>query len=116
MSKFVINRGMENEFIITIKQTGTTLPMEISGTDMFECRLLNKSDGTVVTELPVSIENAQNGKIKIVVSEMIANGLKWEFGEKPDGYYPKAGYKLFIDCNTVNNGKFVAKINKVYVE
>lgn len=28
-NKFIINKGIDNEFLVTIKQTGTTLPMEI---------------------------------------------------------------------------------------
>ena len=38
-SKFVINKGMSNEFIITIKQNDSTLPMTIEDTDTFVAKL-----------------------------------------------------------------------------
>ena len=34
-NRFVINKGMNNEFIITIKQNDSTLPMIIESTDTF---------------------------------------------------------------------------------
>ena len=37
--KFIINRQMLNEFIITIKQNDSTLPMTIEDTDTFELSL-----------------------------------------------------------------------------
>ena len=116
MSKFIINKGMSNEFIITIKQNGTTLPMVITGTDTFNVKLMKLKDGTVVANPTVSVHDANNGKIKVVFSSDSVNGLEVSKGDKADGYYAKAGYRLMIDCSTANNGKFVAKVAKVYVE
>lgn len=115
-SKFIINKGMSNEFIITIKQDGTTLPMVIYAGDTFVSKLFKMSDGSVVATLATTVEDASNGKIKIVVSDEVVNGLKVERGDKADYYYAKPLYRLAIDCNTLNNGKFVAKVDKVYVE
>lgn len=116
MSKFVINKGMSNEFIITIKQNGTTLPMAIEQTDTFVAKLIKMSDSTVVSTLDVDVEDAVNGQIKVTVSNEVAAGLEVAKGDKADLYYSKPRYKLAIDCNTANNGKFVAKVEKVYVE
>ncbi len=116
MSKFVINKGMSNEFIITIKQNGTTLPMAIEAGDTFVAKLVKLSDGTTAVTPTTSIYDALNGKIKVVFSQLEANGLLAERGDRADYYYSKPMYKLVIDCDTVNNGKFVAKVAKVYVE
>ena len=116
MSKFVINKGMSNEFIVTIKQNGTTLPMAIEQTDTFVAKLIKMSDSTVAGTLDVQVEDAVNGKIKVIVSSDIASGLEIAKGDKADLYYSKPRYKLAIDCDTVNNGKFVAKVEKVYIE
>ena len=105
---------MSNEFIITIKQNGTTLPMVITNTDTFVVKLLKLSDDSVVATPTVSIYDAQNGKIKVVFGDV--SGLVRETGDKADRYYSKPVYKLLIDCNTTNNGKFVAKVDKVYIE
>ena len=116
MSKFVITKGTSNEFIITIKQNGTTLPMVIEPTDTFVAKLLSIKDGSAVASLTTNIVNAQNGKIKLTLDSNTVNGLIIERGERADYYYSKPLYKLVIDCDTVNNGKFVAKVHKVYVE
>ena len=116
MSKFIITKGVSNEFIITIKQNGTTLPMAIEPTDTFNAKLLSIKDGSVVATFTTNIVNAKNGKIKLTLDSNTVNGLSIERGERADYYYSKPLYKLVIDCNTVNNGKFVAKVHKVYVE
>ena len=115
-SKFVITKGIDNEFIITIKQNGTTLPMEIQGTDTFEAKLVSISDGAEVATLTTNVVNAQNGKIKLVLSESQVDGLNMERGDRADYFYSKPLYRLIIDCDTINNGKFLAKVQKVYVE
>ena len=115
-SKFVITKGASNEFIITIKQNGTTLPMEIQDTDTFEAKLVNISDGAEVATPTTNVINAKGGKIKLTLDSNTVNGLSIERGDKVDYYYSKPLYKLVIDCDTVNNGKFVAKVHKVYVE
>lgn len=116
MSKFVITKGTSNEFIITIKQNGTTLPMVIEPTDTFEAKLLNMCDGELAATLTTNVLNTQNGKIKLVLANTDVDKLNVARGDKVDYCYPKPLYRLVIDCDTVNNGKFVAKINKVYVE
>lgn len=116
MSKFVLNKGMSNEFIVKIKQNGSTLPMTITDTDTFTAKLQKLSDDSVVAIPTVSIHSKPNGQIKIVFTDTMLNSLEVDKGDKADSYYAKATYKLAIDCNTSNNGKFVAKVKKVYVE
>jgi hypothetical protein len=116
MSKFVINKGIGNEFIITIKQNGTTLPMAIEAGDTFVTKLVKLSDGSVVATPTTSAHDSINGKIKIVFSQEQISTLTMERGDRADYYYSKPLYQLIIDCNTENNGKFVAKVAKVYVE
>lgn len=117
MSKFTINKGMSNEFIITIKENGATTPLVlVDGSDTFVTKLYKMSDGSEVATLTTTIEDAPNGKIKIVIDSSIVNSLLVERGDKADYYYTKPLYRLAIDCNTTNGGKFVAKVDKVYVE
>ena len=116
MSKFVLNKGVSNEFIITIKQNGTTLPMVIDAGDTFIAKLHKLSDSSVVASPTTSIVSAENGKIKVIFDTNSVNALTMEKGDRADYYYSKPLYELLIDCSTLNNGKFVAKVDKVYVE
>ena len=116
MSKFVITKGTSNEFIITIKQNGTTLPMAIEPTDTFNAKLLSIKDSSVVATFTTNVVSAKNGKIKLALDSATVGALQIERGDRADYYYSKPLYKLVIDCDTVNNGKFIAKVHKVYVE
>ena len=116
MSKFIISKGMSNEFIITIKQDGTTLPMVIDAGDTFVSKLFKMSDGSEVATLTTTIFDASNGQIKVAIASEVVAGLSVERGDKADYYFTKPGYRLAIDCDTLNNGRFVAKVDKVYVE
>jgi len=115
-SKFVINKGMSNEFIITIKQNDSTLPMIIEDTDTFVANLFELESNELELTTDAVVYDAANGQIIIKLSESEVNELVTERGEKVDRYYLKPTYRLAIDCNTVNNGNFVAKIANVYVE
>ena len=114
--KFVINRSVANEFVLTIKQTGTTLPMEIEETDTFEAQLIKLEDDSVVLTKALTTEDAVNGKVNLAITLEEASALEAEKGPKVDRYYVMPTYKLVIDCNTVNNGAFVAKVSEVYVD
>lgn len=116
--KFVINKGMSNEFILTIKQNDSTLPMLITDTDTFTLKMYKLEDSSEVTGLDnvISVYDANNGQIKITLDNTTVSGLVGEKGGKEDRYYLRPTYRIAIDCNTINNGAFVAKIPLVYVE
>jgi len=115
INNFTIVQGIDNEFILTIKQTGTTMPMEMTNEDVFSAKL-QSLDGIDIVNLSVVVTDLQNGKITISVPQSIADELTSEKGDSVDLYYPKPTYKLMIDCDTQNNGKFIARIPYVYVE
>ncbi len=122
--KFVINKSMSNEFIITIKQNDSTLPMAIDPIDTFTVNFYNLETQeleftvgmTETADGQVVIHSNINGQILITLTAIAVGGLLTERGDKVDKYYLKPTYRMAIDCNTVNNGKFVAKIDSVYIE
>ena len=122
-TKFVITKGIANEYYITIKQDDSTLPMVIEPTDTFEVKIFKLEDSTLVatvgmvagTDGQISVYDAANGKLKIVLSDVLVTALVMERGDRADYYYSKPIYRLVIDASTVNNGDFIATIDKVYV-
>ena len=84
--------------------------------DSFYATLIKLSDDTVALAKAMTIESAINGKIKLLITAAEANALVSEKGDSVDLYYTRPTYRLVIDCDTVNNGKFLAKIPFVYVE
>lgn len=117
MSNFTINRGIANEFTLTIKQNNTTLPMEIEGTDTFTAKMFLLSTNEEISFVPaVDIYDTLNGQITLTFTEAQSNLLVSSRGEEVDRYYLKPMYKIILDCKTVNNGNFIAKIPEVYVD
>ena len=124
MVKFVIDRGMDNEYIITIKANGSTLGMQIAPTDTFEVRLYRKCSDELVAAIDmtedtngvVNVYQAAGGKIRILLKQALIDTLVASKGDKVDGCYPKSEYRLSVICDTANNGKFTAKLANVYVE
>ena len=122
-TKFVITKGIANEYYITIKQDDSTLPMVIEPTDTFEVKIFKLNDSALVatigmiagTDGQISVYDANNGKLKIVLSDALVTALVMERGDRADYYYSKPIYRLVIDASTVNNGDFIATIDKVYV-
>ena len=122
-TKFVITKGIANEYYITIKQDDSTLPMVIEPTDTFEVKIFKLKDSALVatigmiagTDGQVSVYDDVNGKLKIVLSDALVTALEMERGDRADYYYSKPIYRLVIDASTVNNGDFIATIDKVYV-
>lgn len=119
--KFVINKSLDNEFILTIKQQNSTLPMVIENSDTFKAKLFKLSDNSIdmSTEdadpsMVISVYSYNSGKIKLTINN--ASNLVSDRGSKADRYYLKPTYRLAIECDTVNNGKFVAKVDTVYVD
>ena len=120
-NKFVINKGMNNEFIITIKQNDSTLPMVIELIDTFTVNFYNLETQKIEVSAStadgnVTVYDDANGQILISLAEDDVSAMVSERGDKVDKYYLKSTYRMAIDCNTVNNGNFVAKIASVYVE
>lgn len=124
-NNFTINKGVINEFILTIKQNDSILPMYIDSSDTFKLMLFNLETDALETTLDstqstsdgsITIHNAANGQIKVTMNEVLVNRLKKERGSKVDRYYLKPTYRLSIDGNTLNNGRMVSKLDRVFVD
>lgn len=116
VTKFVITKGFSNEFVFTIKQDGSTLPITIEPSDTFTAVIKLLSTGEVAASIPLTVESALNGKVKLVISSVVANGLISARGAEEDRFYAKPTYSLILDCKTAANGPFLAKVPYVYVE
>lgn len=115
--KFTITKGLDNTFIFTIKADGTTLPMEIDeANDTFLAHLILLSDGSTVLTKYMSVMDALSGKVLLVFTAAEVATLASDRGTKVDRYYLRPGYKLVLECNTTNNGDFLAKVPEVYVD
>jgi hypothetical protein len=116
VDRFVITKGVENTFVFTIKADGSTLPLVIENTDTFNFQLVKLDDEITVLTGSLAIEDALSGKTSMTLSQIQVDALETNKGNKTDRYYLRPMYKLVLECNTINNGDFLAKVSEVYVD
>lgn len=116
VAKFIITKGLDNTFVFTIKADGSTLPMVIDPTDTFTASLIQLSNDYTALSKPLVVTDALSGKASLTITSAETASLVAEKGAKADRYYLRPVYKLVIDCTTVNNGNFIAKVPEVYVD
>jgi len=117
VARFTITKGLDNNFVFTIKADGSTLPMEIvAGSDTFTAKLVSLSSGSIALTKDLTIVNAVGGKVSLTITSAEAASLTSDKGSKVDRYYLLPTYKLLLDCRTTNNGNFIAKVPEVYVD
>ena len=117
VAKFTITKGVDNTFVFTIKADGSTLPMTMTAGDTFTATLVSLATGSnalvkSLTKDPV----LASGKVTLDITTAEASALVSEKGSKTDRYYLRPTYKMIIDCNTTNNGDFIARVSEVYVD
>ena len=125
VSNFTINKGLANEFILTIKQNDTLLPMIIEYSDTFKLLLINLDTDQVESTIDMDSTKADgfidvyddaNGQIRVTMNPTLTDRLEKERGAKADRYYLKPTYRMSIECNTMNNGNFVIKLKNISVD
>ena len=125
VSNFTINKGLTNEFILTIKQNDTLLPMIIEYSDTFKLLLINLDTDQIESTIDMDSTKADgfidvyddaNGQIRVTMNPTLTDRLEKERGPKEDRYYLKPTYRISIECNTMNNGNFVIKLKNISVD
>ena len=125
VSNFTINKGLTNEFILTIKQNDTLLPMIIEYSDTFKLLLINLDTDQIESTIDmdntkadgfIDVYDGANGQIRVTMNPTLTDRLEKERGPKEDRYYLKPTYRMSIECNTMNNGNFVIKLKNISVD
>lgn len=125
VSNFTINKGLTNEFILTIKQNDTLLPMIIEYSDTFKLLLINLDTDQIESTIDmdntkadgfIDVYDDANGQIRVTMNPTLTDRLEKERGPKEDRYYLKPTYRMSIECNTMNNGNFVIKLKNISVD
>ena len=125
VSNFTINKGLTNEFILTIKQNDTLLPMIIEYSDTFKLLLINLDTDQIESTIDmdntkadgfIDVYDNANGQIRVTMNPTLTDRLEKERGPKEDRYYLKPTYRMSIECNTMNNGNFVIKLKNISVD
>ena len=114
--KFVIFKGIENNYDFRVKKNGSIESINITPTDTFVFKLLDIESGELIYTVNLNVVDSINGKIQLTIPSSATTNLKINIGDRCDYYNRKPTYKGRIEMNTTDNGKAIAVIDKIYVE
>lgn len=114
--RFIITRGVDNTFVFTIKQNGSTLPIVVDSGDTFIGILRDLTTDAIVSTKNLTVESAENGRVRLEYLSTETNSMVRDRGGKEDRFYLRPVYSLTLVCNTLVNGEFLARVNSVYVD
>lgn len=123
IARVTLYNGIDNIFDLVIKKNKIALPLELTATDTFKVHLIDlatKANVTTLTETDtadgnVTITDLINGKITILIKPELVATLKSLRGSQADNYYVRPTYKLLVEADTANQGKFITTLNRVGV-
>lgn len=123
IARVTLYNGIDNIFDLVIKKNKIALPLELTATDTFKVHLIDlatKANVTTLTETDtadgnVTITDLINGKITILIKPELVATLKSLRGSQADNYYVRPTYKLLIEADTANQGKFITTLDRVGV-
>lgn len=123
IARVTLYNGIDNIFDLVIKKNKIALPLELTAPDTFKVHLIDlatKANVTTLTETDtadgnVTITDLINGKITILIKPELVATLKSLRGSQADNYYVRPTYKLLIEANTANQGKFITTLDRVGV-
>ena len=121
IARITLYKGITNIIDLIVKKNKIALPLELTNTDTFIVHLIELS-----TNLPIATINQTesdngivemtdliNGKISITFKPELVTTLKSLRGTQADNYYVRPTYKLLIEAETENQGRFIVTLDKV---
>lgn len=123
IARVTLYNSIDNIFDLVIKKNKIALPLELTATDTFKVHLIDlatKANVTTLTEIDtadgnVAITDLINGKITILIKPELVATLKSLRGSQADNYYVRPTYKLLVEADTANQGKFITTLDRVGV-
>lgn len=116
VTQFTIIKGNALTFYIIVKENGTIVPLVLDPADTFSYSLVDKKTSIkYIEDVAMTIVDVQEGKIKGIITALVSNTLPVKVSSAEDGYIPRAGVRMIVNGNTLNQGPFVASIEDVYI-
>jgi len=115
MSDFIIPKGKDFEFTVTIMEKGTLLTQDVQNFDAINssvqfrelatmtCVAGNCTLEKIPDDATASPLTYKKGKIKVIVPNTLTTLMNTERGEKVDGYYLKPTYEGIITIGFSDN-------------
>lgn len=117
VTQFTITKGNALDFYITVKESGTVVPLVLNAlTDTFSYSLVDKKTSVkYATAIPMVVSDAINGEIHGTITALVSATLPVKRASAEDGYQARPNLRLIVNGHTAVQGDFVAAIENVYV-
>lgn len=115
-TEFVVIQGKPLDFIIIIKQNGTTLPLELDSGDVFTFSVIRKStQERIIQDKPMVLSDLTNGEVSghITAEESATFPVHASGGD--DWYISRPNLRVVISGTTLRQGEMTAIIEDAYV-
>ena len=117
--KFIINKGQPFEAIVSVKKNGSPTPAVIVSVGNFIISGIEPNsidERCIYITSQLTVEDAQNGKVKISLTSDETSLLPVLEGCREDGSRGLQTCKGVMDITTEDAGRFFANIPEIYVE
>ena len=121
VARITLYKGITNIIDLVIKKNKIALPLELTNTDTFIVHLIELSTNSPIAVINqtesdngiVEMTDLIDGKISITFKPELVATLKSLRGSQADNYYVRPTYKLLIEAETTNQGRFIVTLNRV---
>ena len=106
MALLTIPKGTAFEFSVTIKDTNSFEPKDLTGVTDANLRIVSKDTGILVTTTDMTVVDADNGRLACSIPTAETNKLEVVKGDKEDRSYSIPNYDGIITVtfsNSANN-------------
>jgi len=116
MADFVIPKGMDFEFQITVKEKESFIAQDLTNMNVATFNLLDIETQAKVATSSLTVIDALNGVLGGILTSSITSGLTVYRGSKEDGYYLKPGYQGSITITFTDSTESInVLISKIYI-
>jgi len=116
ITEFTIIQGKALDFIIQVKENGTTMPLALNTADTFTFSLVDKKTMVkYISNKAMLITDAINGEVMGIISAVESTSLPIKRSMAEDGYLARPNMRLVVSGTTLLQGEMTAIIEDVYV-
>ena len=116
ITEFTIIQGKALDFIIQVKENGTTMPLALNTADIFTFSLVDKKTAVkYISNKAMLITDAINGEVSGTISAVESTSLPIKRSMAEDGYLARPNMRLVVSGTTLLQGEMTAIIEDVYV-
>lgn len=117
VTTFTVIKGEATNFVITIKENGTTTPLVLNVADTFAFSIVDKKTNVkYIDNKAMTTTSAPTGEVAGLITALESATFPIKQSASEDGYIARPNLRMVINGTTVSQGSMNAIIEDVYVQ